>query len=285
MKEENPYLIRMLEESSGYYAGSFSNRYLNWKRVYSITKSIEAELNRRKWQSSIKILDVGCGNGQLIYLLMARFLEKYALFFTGIDISELDIEFANNRKEYFGHKDCEFRVMDAENMDFNNEEFDIIICSEMIEHIADVSPVLNALYRILKENGSIILTTPNKDGGLLVRFLRALEIRRREDAGDIKRQFISSCEEKKARLSSNMGSYGSGNGHLSVKTKKQWEIALQKAGFRKIYVQGTGGLIFGDPYVDNHRLFFVFTVVMDIILEKLPGSFLWSELLLFKIKK
>lgn len=146
--EKNPYLIRKLEESSGYFAKSFSNRYMNWKRNYSIKDAFYRELERIDSKELIKVLDVGCGDGWLIYKLKSGFDKKYRLEFTGIDISDFDIDFANQRKEYFNHKDCYFYVMDAQNLGFGNEKFDIVISSELIEHISEPHRVMKEVHRI-----------------------------------------------------------------------------------------------------------------------------------------
>jgi len=55
------------------------------------------------------------------------------------------------------------RVLKANISDlpFNNESFDTIICSAVIEHVKDQAKVLKEFHRVLKNNGRIIFTTPN----------------------------------------------------------------------------------------------------------------------------
>lgn len=104
--------------------------------------------------SKIKILDFGCGRGWLSY-----HLSKYGKV-TGIDLSDESI---NQAKKEFPN--IEFYCLDAHRIDEelgNLGMFDIVVSSEVIEHVLDqVKYVLN-IERLLKEkSGFLILTTPN----------------------------------------------------------------------------------------------------------------------------
>jgi len=286
MEDANLYLIRRLEESSGYFGKSFSSRYTNWKRNYSIRNAFYRELKRIRFKEEpIKILEIGCSDGWLIYRLKAEFSKSHNLKFFGIDLSQLDIDFANQRKTYFNHKDCYFQVMDAQNLGFDNEGFDIVICSELVEHIPEPHKVIKEVYRILEKGGLFILTTPHKGGGLLARFLRL--IKERSGIGREKsiQYFIEECEISKMRLSSDQGDTGRGYGHISVKSKNEWVVIFKNEGFKIVSTKGTGGLLFGSSSLDQYRILFAFTVILDTFLEKLPFSYLWSETLFFELRK
>ena len=51
-------------------------------------------------------------------------------------------------------------ICDACNMPFQNGFADIIICSEMLEHVDNVDDILNEIYRILKTNGQCFICVP-----------------------------------------------------------------------------------------------------------------------------
>jgi ubiquinone/menaquinone biosynthesis C-methylase UbiE len=71
-----------------------------------------------------------------------------------------------------------FVVADAGNLPFSDEAFDILICTEVIEHLLDVQQALGELHRILKPGGVLYLTTPNKAGtGLFYGPLKYLSTR------------------------------------------------------------------------------------------------------------
>jgi ubiquinone/menaquinone biosynthesis C-methylase UbiE len=97
-----------------------------------------------------RILEVGCSGGPLISLLKN---ENFQNVF-GIDISENAIEVCKERgvNNTF--------VMDALNLKFGNEEFDLIIASDILEHIEDDFSALIEWNRVLKTNGKLIVFVP-----------------------------------------------------------------------------------------------------------------------------
>lgn len=104
-----------------------------------------------KNKPKLKILEIGCGNGYLTYSLNS--LGHSA---SGIDISEEAIKSA---KTNFGNY---FAVSDLK--DYRpKEKFDLIIATEVIEHLKNPSEFILQCLALLKENGEILLTTPNKD--------------------------------------------------------------------------------------------------------------------------
>lgn len=104
-----------------------------------------------------KILDLGCGDGYYSYLL-SRFSLKIKV--TGIDNHVAAIESA---KRQVRKKNVQFIIGNAEKLPFPKNSFDKIIMSEVIEHVSDDIKVLKEARRVLKEDGILILTTPNKD--------------------------------------------------------------------------------------------------------------------------
>jgi ubiquinone/menaquinone biosynthesis C-methylase UbiE len=285
MVKDKYYIIRKLEESSGYFSKSFSNRYMNWKRNHSLRNVFAREIGKLHSKNLIKVLDLGCGDGSLIFSLNIEFSKKYKLKFFGVDLSRLDIDFANRRSEYFDHKNCYFYAMDAQNLTFDNDEFDIVISSELAEHILEPHKVIKEVYRVLKKNGFFFLTTPNKGGGLFAQFLRLIKVRNNMKRIKATQRFLNKNTIVLTRLSSGGGDTGAGYGHVSVKSRREWVTILKKEGFKVFTQKGTGGLLFGSPYLDSYRILFAFSVILDTFLEKLPLSFLWSEIFFFELRK
>ena len=113
------------------------------KTVLSLVK----QLNLSK---DSKILEIGCSGGPLISILRD---EGYINVF-GIDLSENAIEVCKERgiENTF--------VMDAVQMGFLDNEFDLIIASDILEHIEDDSKALKEWNRVLKTNGRLIVFVP-----------------------------------------------------------------------------------------------------------------------------
>jgi len=281
MEVENLYLLRRLEESSNYFGRSYSFRYNVWKRCQSIRRYFLTGLKKFGSQQPIRVLEVGCSDAWLTYWLKAEFSKIFNLIFLGIDLSYLDIDFACQRKRYFQHSGCYFQVMDAQRLGFKDNTFDIVIASELLEHILRPKIVIGEICRVLKKGGIFIATTPHKNSGLVARLLKIF----RKPGKDYFASFIEDNERSKVRLASDQGKTGAGFGHISVKTKKEWVDILRKEGFAVELIQGTGGLFLGSPYLDRHRILFALSVILDVVLERLPFSYLWSELLIFQVKK
>ncbi|MFC1852351.1 glycosyltransferase [candidate division CSSED10-310 bacterium] len=91
------------------------------------------------------VLEIGCGNGDLLHHLNPRRA-------VGIDISPLSIERA---KELY--PDYEFQVMDAEDLQFS-EKFDVIILSDLVGELSDVWRVLDELHKVTAPHSRIIIT-------------------------------------------------------------------------------------------------------------------------------
>lgn len=77
---------------------------------------------------------------------------------SGIDVSESGIEHAKRLAEREGIT-CEFRVGSAEDLPYPDGCFDKIVCSSSLEHFGDDIKALNEMNRVLKPDGSVVLTT------------------------------------------------------------------------------------------------------------------------------
>ncbi len=107
------YYDAFLASEPGKYSSleEFSSRY---KPVLSFFQKME--------KCGVKILDIGCGTG-----MAAEKLKGFGTVY-GVDISPKSIEQARNRLD-------EAYVSSAEKLPFKNEAFDVIVCTEVIEHL------------------------------------------------------------------------------------------------------------------------------------------------------
>lgn len=97
-----------------------------------------------------KILEIGCSGGILIESLKKMgFKSVY-----GIDVSKNAVELCKRK----GIKNVE--VMDGAKTRFKDGSFDLVIASDVLEHIKDDSRALSDWHRILKNDGKLILFVP-----------------------------------------------------------------------------------------------------------------------------
>jgi len=128
------------------------------KKFYSITRGSQTYVRRRllkRISNGKKFLDYGCGKGEI-----SIFLAKNDAEVTGIDISDVSIKIAKENAIAQGLKDePTFLVMDGENLEFNDNTFDVIICSGVLHHL-DINEAYPELARVLKPDGEIICNEP-----------------------------------------------------------------------------------------------------------------------------
>ncbi|MBP0986428.1 MAG: class I SAM-dependent methyltransferase, partial [Oscillospiraceae bacterium] len=98
-----------------------------------------------------RILDVGCGNGNLFGCLPDG---RYEMF--GIDFSENMI--AEARKNC-GDR-AVFTVADAEELPFDDDSFDIVVCNASFHHYIHPDAVAAEMNRVLKAGGTLLIGDP-----------------------------------------------------------------------------------------------------------------------------
>ncbi|MBD2338943.1 class I SAM-dependent methyltransferase [Calothrix sp. FACHB-156] len=99
-----------------------------------------------------RILDIGCGNGSL-----SNFIAQHGYEVLGIEESESGLEFANR-----SFPKCQFIKGSVYNLPYTElgGKFDIVIATEVIEHLFSPKELLKNAKKCLKPNGRLILTTP-----------------------------------------------------------------------------------------------------------------------------
>jgi ubiquinone/menaquinone biosynthesis C-methylase UbiE len=72
------------------------------------------------------------------------------------DVSEVALERARARLE---HAEL-VRLEDDEPLPFSDNDFDLVLCAETVEHVRDVQLLLSEARRVLRRGGELALTTP-----------------------------------------------------------------------------------------------------------------------------
>ena len=121
-------------------------KFVHNQRLNQIVKMISCQ--------NEKILDAGCGEGHLIQKL---YLKNEKNSYYGIDIAKIALQEAKKRCPY-----AKLYKMNLSKINFQNESFDTIICTEVLEHIYEYKNVIKELKRVLKRNGDFIISFPNE---------------------------------------------------------------------------------------------------------------------------
>lgn len=106
---------------------------------------------------SLKILDVGCGIGGTSRYLARSIGDKANV--TGITLSPNQVERATSLAKDRGINNVNFQVMDALNMDFPDNSFDVVWACESGEHMPDKKRYVEEMVRVLKPGGRIVIAT------------------------------------------------------------------------------------------------------------------------------
>ena len=131
-----------------------------WKKLYediiknkdvsthnSIVRNI---LDHRK--ADDRCLDVGCAFGKLLYELKP--------YFKKVEGVELNVRTSKISEKVF---DIYIYTKKLEELNLPNSSYDVIILSQVIEHLNDVDSLFKEFYRILKPGGIVYIGCPNMD--------------------------------------------------------------------------------------------------------------------------
>lgn len=99
-----------------------------------------------------KILDLGCGPGTITADLAAQVPQGGVI---GIDAVETVISQARDHGKSRGLTNLTFQTGDANNLPFNDGEFDIVHCHQLLQHVKDPVGILKEMRRITKPGGIV----------------------------------------------------------------------------------------------------------------------------------
>ncbi|HEY3774374.1 MAG TPA: class I SAM-dependent methyltransferase [Solirubrobacteraceae bacterium] len=99
-----------------------------------------------------RVLDLGCGDGW-----MCAELESLGATPLGVEVAAAAVE-----RAWRHHPGLEFRLAEIDGaLPLEDNAFDVVWASEVIEHVADTARWLSEVRRVLRPRGRLLLTTPN----------------------------------------------------------------------------------------------------------------------------
>lgn len=249
--------------------GNYTKAYETWKRIYNVVNSFLEEI-RNSSKKEIRVLDLGCGDGYHILLLNTlKEIQAKKITFEGIDISNTNVMFANQVAKRLGFKNVNFIQGNIEQLDFPLFSFDVILCTDVIEHIVNPEKFIESLSCSLKAGGLAIVTTPNKSNAI-VRLYQTLTGRKKNPQTNTYEQEDKYAEE--------------GHGHISVKSLDEWTELFRGKGLLVEKIK-RGSVIFGGPCYNPHTIFFSIMLVLDKIFDYLGFMKNFSEAHTYLIRK
>ena len=181
-----------------------------------------------------KVLDFGCGPG-----VIASAVSQMGSDVLGTDGSEGMVRKASFGAATAGLENLRFELMEARSTGFGAQSFDVIICSSVLEYLAQDMAVLGQLVDSLKLGGVLLVSVPNA-WSLIGIAERSLRLFRRFCRVDMGRHFDYSLRHYSAtRFAATLSSFG-----LEVQRRTSFEFPLcGKAGVRLSRVRALGAMV------------------------------------------
>jgi SAM-dependent methyltransferase len=136
----NTYELKIMSEHENKY-------WWHIGRLSIIEKQIEI-IENKSITKPIKMLNIGCGTGGTIELL-----SRHSKELVNIDVSKEAIKYMKKG----GHKATH---VNGTRLPFKENTFDMIVALDVLEHIKDEDLALNEWLRVLKKDGSLLITVP-----------------------------------------------------------------------------------------------------------------------------
>ncbi len=111
-----------------------------------------------------RILDYGCGDGTFLALLFAD--PQRPATAVGAELDEHQVRDCRARLSHLEH--VRFELIDALDASVYAGAFDGLVCMEVLEHVVDVDPVIDRLWRLLADSGTLIVSVPVETGPALL---------------------------------------------------------------------------------------------------------------------
>ena len=160
--EYKKYSLREFDKAAKQFDDNSPSVYNMCRKDYpDILKEIEKE----EWNS---LLDAGCGTGAVISLLKGKYPDKN---YTGIDLSPKMIEVAKRK-----NSGVSFICGDCEELPFEDNSFDVIICSQSFHHYPNPEKFFKNVYRTLRSDGRLILRDMTAASSVILWFINHIEI-------------------------------------------------------------------------------------------------------------
>lgn len=155
----------------------FMKSIKEWRRNRKDTRIRGSSENADGDARNLVIADVGCGAGILTTYLAKKLAKQYGedrIQVFGIDPAQSAIEEAKRKiaEDERLNNIINFEVGSGEKLNMRTSSVDILVMSDVLEHIADLRSVMKEVSRVLKPGGLFLFDTMNRTTRSFVLFIR-----------------------------------------------------------------------------------------------------------------
>ena len=144
---------------AGHYAAKqifCKDRLIAW----SHTRRFVTGLALARRFSGQHILDYGCGDGTFLALLSAA-PDRPAIA-VGAELDDYQVRDCRDR--FAGLRGVSFEPIGALDSDAHRQRYDGVVCMEVLEHVVAIDSVIDRLWRVLRHDGTLIVSVPVETG-------------------------------------------------------------------------------------------------------------------------
>ena len=144
----NSYIENYLQFSSDHLEGATidsSNPFIP-EEFLSESEKITYTIAKKHLKPDDKLLDVGCGSGSL--------LKKFD------NVNRFGIDISAKYLEHLSGENITLCLSLIEDMPFKDNYFDMITCTDVLEHVLDLNGSLSNIARVLKPGGMLLIRCP-----------------------------------------------------------------------------------------------------------------------------
>lgn len=137
--------------------------FSNFKLMNQVHEEILSCVDFSQIRHEDRLLDTGCGTGELLCKLMAQSKDPAQYQFFATDISSQMLKKAReNVEQKFGAGDgcCNYSLMSVDDMQFEDDYFKLVLASESLQYTDPYSAILD-LIRMTKKDGQVVISIPN----------------------------------------------------------------------------------------------------------------------------
>ena len=155
-----------MSERDSDYAMKHSEEEVMRLEIQAVALSgiIDQEIDAMDIKSGMAILDAGCGTGA-ITRRFAQIVKPATV--TAVDFDPVFLEGAKAIAADEGIKNVSFESGDIDNLEYQDEMFDLAYCRLVLMHVQDTVKTVEELKRVTKKGGKVVVSDQD-DGGMIV---------------------------------------------------------------------------------------------------------------------
>lgn len=235
-------------------------RYTEFTDIVDIKRlNFIADVIQSYCSPGARILDVGCGNGNI-----AKGIGSLGYEVLGIDFSENAIRYARSKNTL---PNVKFQVCSAEEVT-QGDQYDAVICSEVLEHLHDPTRLMTTLAKILQPNAILIATVPNGIGPRELLITRPVQHLNKSWMASL----VSASKRVMGYHNTTVQSYSEDLTHVQFFTKNAFTQLISSHGFDLLQFKHSNFIEMVFPYSLLTRRIKVLSRIDNKLVDFLPSQ-------------